>query len=113
MDVAVVATDRFGERADAGDFVTADVTKKLQALAGEGAGQSIPAFKGQVAFIKVLAAIGAMPGVDEAVGAYSSNQPPEVGFVSLNLPPHEANSIPYPRIDTYGNRDLGHAAACT
>lgn len=68
MDVAVIAVERFGEGADAGDLMAADVAEQLHALAGEDAGQGVPALEGEMALVKGFSALGAMPGVDEFAG---------------------------------------------
>jgi hypothetical protein len=50
---------------EAGDVLAADGTQQFHTLAGEDAGEGVPAFKGQMAFVKSLSTLGAMPGVDE------------------------------------------------
>src|ERR1035437_1080355 len=65
MDVAVVAAEPFGQGADAGDVVAADVVQKLHALAGKDAGKGIPAFEGEMTLVEGLTMLGAMPGVNE------------------------------------------------
>ena len=65
MDIAVIAVERLGQGPDAGDVVPADVAQQLHPLAGEDAGESIPALKSKMALVKGFAALGAMPGIDE------------------------------------------------
>ena len=69
----------------------ADGSQQLHPLAGEEAGQSIPAFKGQVALVEALAALGAMPSVDEPALSFLLHRTANCEFHFAHWIPHEAH----------------------
>jgi hypothetical protein len=71
VHVAVVAPQRLGQRTHTRHFVPAYVTQQLHALSGQDTDERIPTLERQKAFLKFLAALGAMPGVDKAPRGFS------------------------------------------
>jgi len=65
MDIAVIAAERFGQRPHTGDMVAAHVAQQFHTLAGDDAREGILAFKGQMALVEGLVALGSMPGINE------------------------------------------------
>ena len=71
---------------------------------GKDAGESIPAFEGQVAPLEGLAAVDAMASIDEAVGGLLLHCPADGEFQLAHLISRRANRIPSIKSETLGNR---------
>jgi hypothetical protein len=71
MDIAVIALERLGQGANAGDIVAADIMQQLHPLARKNPGQRIPAFKCKMAFLESLSPLAAMPCVNKALRGFS------------------------------------------